>query len=311
MVYSPCRLLEMLHHESLEPSPLIREQAVLFSPTLDAVISEDHSVRLVDEVMRQMDWSAWEQRYCLVAGQPPIHPRIVAGAILYGLTLGKGPQIPLADPDARVLPNKQGGYAPNYTPVATTETKGGFIVDAEVVVGNNNEEAALIPAIDRIEEQFEEKPKQALADSGFHNGTNLSGLEDRGVEALISARQEFGNNPAIRSDATLAVEEAKRLELPMNAQSKVLDKAAFLYQEANDILIDHLRRTVLVGTELATAQVDTIRLKLLKIGAVVKTSVRRLVLHLSSAYPLQALFKLVCEKLGGLTALHIDQQTTG
>ena len=35
----------------------------------------------------------------------------------------KGPQIPLADPDARVLPNKQGGYAPNYTPVATTETK--------------------------------------------------------------------------------------------------------------------------------------------------------------------------------------------
>ena len=77
------------------------------------------------------------------------------------------------------------------------------------------------------------------------------------------------------------------------------------------ILIDHLRRTVLVGTELATAQVDTIRLKLFKIGAVVKTSVRRLVLHLSSAYPLQALFKLVCEKLGGLTALPIDQQTTG
>ncbi|NNM89044.1 MAG: hypothetical protein HKL95_11060 [Phycisphaerae bacterium] len=35
------------------------------------------------------------------------------------------------------------------------------------------------------------------------------------------------------------------------------------------------------------------------------------VLHLSIAYPLQALFKLVCEKLVGLTALHIDQQTTG
>ena len=35
-------------------APLIREQAVLFSPTPDAVISEDHSVRLVDEVMRQM-----------------------------------------------------------------------------------------------------------------------------------------------------------------------------------------------------------------------------------------------------------------
>jgi hypothetical protein len=69
-------------------APLIREQAVLFSPTLDAVISEDHSVRLVDEVMRQMDWSAWEQRYCLVAGQPPIHPRIVAQPSHFGWFLG-------------------------------------------------------------------------------------------------------------------------------------------------------------------------------------------------------------------------------
>ena len=43
-------------------APLIRDQVVLFSPTLDAAISEDHSVRLVDEVLRQMDWSAWESR---------------------------------------------------------------------------------------------------------------------------------------------------------------------------------------------------------------------------------------------------------
>ena len=34
-------------------APLIREQAVLFSPTLDAVISEDHSVRLV------RGWAGW------------------------------------------------------------------------------------------------------------------------------------------------------------------------------------------------------------------------------------------------------------
>ena len=71
------------------------------------------------------------------------------------------------------------------------------------------------------------------------------------------------------------------------------------------ILVDHLRRTALVGTELATAQADTIRLKLFKIGAVVKTSVRRVVLHLSSSYPLQALFQCVCKKLGGLTVLPV------
>jgi hypothetical protein len=50
-------------------------------------------------------------------------------------------------------------------------------------------------------------------------------------------------------------------------------------------LVEALRRLALKGTEWAQAQVDTIRLKLLKIGAIVRVSVRRVVLELSSAYP--------------------------
>lgn len=65
-----------------------RTQTVLFSPTLDAVILPDHPVRLFDEILRQLDWRAWESQYVLVIGQPPIPPRIVASAILYGLSLG-------------------------------------------------------------------------------------------------------------------------------------------------------------------------------------------------------------------------------
>ncbi len=41
-------------------------------------------------------------------------------------------QIPKADPDSRILPNKEGGYAPNFTPMVATECQGGFIVDADV-----------------------------------------------------------------------------------------------------------------------------------------------------------------------------------
>lgn len=55
-------------------------------------------------------------------------------------------------------------------------------------------------------------------------------------------------------------------------------------------LIETLRRVALAGTELACAQATTIRTRLLKIGAVVKRSVRRIVLRLSSAYPLKDLF---------------------
>jgi len=62
-------------------------------------------------------------------------------------------------------------------------------------------------------------------------------------------------------------------------------------------LIQTLRCTALAGTELARAQVTTIRTKLLKIGAVVTTSVRRIVLRLSSAYPLKELFQMVVNRL--------------
>ena len=50
-------------------------------------------------------------------------------------------------------------------------------------------------------------------------------------------------------------------------------------------LVEALRRLALKGTAWAEARVDTIRLKLLKIGAIVSISVRRIVLQLSSTYP--------------------------
>jgi hypothetical protein len=50
------------------------------------------------------------------------------------------------------------------------------------------------------------------------------------------------------------------------------------------VLLWHLRQS-LVGTELAVATFETLRLKLLKIGARVRETCRRVVLHLASSYP--------------------------
>jgi hypothetical protein len=55
-------------------------------------------------------------------------------------------------------------------------------------------------------------------------------------------------------------------------------------------LVEALRRLALKGTEWAQAQVDTIRRKLFKIGAIVRISVRRIVLQMSSAYPWKDIF---------------------
>ncbi len=68
------------------PSP--RDQILLFRETLGDRIPENHTSRLFAEILDGLDWSSWEQHYVLVAGQPPIHPKVMAGAILYGLTHG-------------------------------------------------------------------------------------------------------------------------------------------------------------------------------------------------------------------------------
>jgi hypothetical protein len=63
------------------------------------------------------------------------------------------------------------------------------------------------------------------------------------------------------------------------------------------VLIESIRRLALKGTELAAAQCGTIRLKLLKIGAVIVRNTRRIRFHLPSAYPYQPLFLLVAHRL--------------
>ena len=62
-------------------------------------------------------------------------------------------------------------------------------------------------------------------------------------------------------------------------------------------LMNALRRLGLKGTKLAKAQCNTIRLKLLKIGAQIKVTVRKVWVSLSEGYPYQQLFKQVYENL--------------
>jgi hypothetical protein len=63
------------------------------------------------------------------------------------------------------------------------------------------------------------------------------------------------------------------------------------------LLMERLRSTGLAGTELAQATVGSVRLKLLKVAAQVRVSVRRVYVQLSSAYPLQELFRRCQQRL--------------
>ncbi len=377
-------------------APMHREQIALFSPTLDSTIADDDPVRLFDEVLAGMDWSEWEGEYHGRLGQPPIHPRHVAAAILYGLyrrvrssrqleesiqyrldfiwllhgrridhttvatfrtkfrkplkglfrqigqlamtlglvrlcevgfdgtrvkannarhatrtaktledklaaldelfeqmmtkldvtdaktqktfdgqnasptqlpssladlerrrqrvrdaltqaqeadesrrKLGRNPeknpaQVPTTDPDARVMPNKEGGYAPNYTPTATTDGHRGFIVDCDVT-DDVNEGSRAAPSVDRIEETFGEKPEKFLTDGGNNSGPVMDEMEQRDVEffAPVQSNQPQEGNPARRDDPTQPVAEADWPELPRNKQGQ-LNKTCFVYDAKED-----------------------------------------------------------------------------
>lgn len=62
-------------------------------------------------------------------------------------------------------------------------------------------------------------------------------------------------------------------------------------------LLAALRQLGLQGTEMAQARCDTIRLKLLKLGALVRITVRRVWISLSESWPYQRVFAEVCANL--------------
>ena len=109
-------------------------------------------------------------------------------------------------------------------------------------------------------------------------------------EKFYCARREMENR--IKEQMCLFADRLSTDEMKGNQLRLYFSALAYTLMEA-------LRRLGLKGTEWAEAQVDTIRLKLLKIGAVVRISVRRVLLQLSSAYPwkdhfAQAFYALRC-----------------
>ena len=66
------------------------------------------------------------------------------------------------------------------------------------------------------------------------------------------------------------------------------------------VLMQALRQHCLNRTELATAQLGTIRTKLLKLGAQIRISIRRVLIAISSACPCQTVFATAYRKLQSL-----------
>jgi hypothetical protein len=120
------------------------------------------------------------------------------------------------------------------------------------------------------------------------------GLNSRFVVTNIlfeSAAQIYDGIYTGRGDAENRIKELK-LHLKADRLSCTSFKAnqfRLLLHTFAFVLLWHLRQS-LAGTELATATFETLRLKLLKIGARITQSVRRILFTMPRAYPYQTLF---------------------
>jgi hypothetical protein len=88
-----------------------------------------------------------------------------------------------SDPEARIMKQSDGGFAPSYNTQISTDTKHGIIVDVEVTQAGNDFEQ-LLPALERMEERMGKKPQQIVVDSGFVSRENVDGIAEEKVDLL-------------------------------------------------------------------------------------------------------------------------------
>ena len=107
-------------------------------------------------------------------------------------------------------------------------------------------------------------------------------------ETLYCARGEMENR--IKEQLSLFADRTSAHWMKVNQLRLWFSSVAYM-------LVSELRRLGLAGTEMGRAQCGTIRLKLLKIGARIRVSVRRIQVSLASGHPYQAPFRQAWHRL--------------
>jgi len=95
----------------------------------------------------------------------------------------KGPRVSETDPEARVMKQADGGFAPSYNVQICTEASHKIIVAVETVqAGNDYDELA--HGIDAVEANTGRTPEQMMVDGGYIKNGNIEEAAQRGIDLL-------------------------------------------------------------------------------------------------------------------------------
>jgi Transposase DDE domain group 1 len=190
-------------------------------------------------------------------------------------------------------------------------------VDYTIGLAQNSRLVAAIAAeLEQAQQQFEATKQPARIFAELRYRTLDSWSRERRVVAKAE-HLEKGSNPRFvvtslsteQRAASLLYEEdycgrgemenrIKEQQLHLfadrtSAQTMRANQLRLYFSSIAYLLLAALRRLGLAGTELARAQCQTIRLKLLKIGALVRVTVRKVWVNLASGCPYAAVFRRV------------------
>lgn len=148
--------------------------------------------------------------------------------------------------------------------------------------------------------------RRVIGKAEFLSGAKDGKANPRFIVTNISGdgRALYEENYCLRGDTENRIKE-QQLGLFADRTSChrfVANQFRVLLAAAAYVLVSHLRRHALKDTDLERAEVGTIRLKLFKIDAWVKRSVRRLVVKMSSSHAWRDLFRTVATRLSASPA---------
>ncbi len=90
-----------------------------------------------------------------------------------------------ADPEARIMLQANGAYGPAYNVQISTDAQSKMIVGVGVTQASADA-AELEPAVERIEANLGEKPKQMVVDAGFTNQATMEAMSEKRVDMIGS-----------------------------------------------------------------------------------------------------------------------------
>lgn len=114
-------------------------------------------------------------------------------------------RVSTSDPEARVMKQPGGGYAPSYNVQIDTDAKNGVVVAVGVVQAGNDFEQ-LEPGVDRVEHNLKETPKAVVTDGGYVSKDTIVAMKERAIEYIAPCVDEAGKGQSSYDNRGVSVD---------------------------------------------------------------------------------------------------------